>query len=55
MEEEQISSSSEDEEKGIDVHLGVEGSNSNGHGEEIENEGHMNRKIAERCPNSPKR
>jgi hypothetical protein len=36
-----ISSSSEDEAKGMDVHLGVEGSNSNGHGEEIDKEGHM--------------
>jgi hypothetical protein len=25
----------------MDVHLGVEGLNSNGHGEEIDKEGHM--------------
>jgi hypothetical protein len=31
----------------MDVHLGVEGSNSNGHGEEIDKEGHM-MKIIER-------
>jgi hypothetical protein len=40
------SSSSEDEAKGMDVHLGVEGSNSNGHGEEIDKEGNI-RKIIE--------
>jgi hypothetical protein len=40
-------SSSENEVKGMDVHLGVEGSNSNGHGEEIDKEGHM-MKIIER-------
>ena len=34
-------SSSENEAKGMDVHLGVEGSNSNRHGEEIDKEGHM--------------
>jgi hypothetical protein len=47
MEEAQTASSSEDEAKGMDVHLGVEGSNSNGHGEEIDKEGHM-MKIIER-------
>jgi hypothetical protein len=31
----------------MDVHLGVEGSNSNGHGEEMDKEGHM-MKIIER-------
>jgi hypothetical protein len=41
MEEAQNASSSENEVKGMDVHLGVEGSNSNGHGEEIDKEGHM--------------
>jgi hypothetical protein len=41
MEETRIASSSEDEEKGMDVHFGVEGSNSNGHGEEIDKEGNM--------------
>jgi hypothetical protein len=30
--------SSENEARGMDVHLGVEGSNSNGHGEEIDKE-----------------
>jgi hypothetical protein len=33
--------SSENEVRGMDVHLGVEGSNSNGHGEEIDKEGNM--------------
>jgi hypothetical protein len=47
MEEAQNDSSSENEAKGMDVHLGVEGSNSNGHGEEIDNEGNM-MKIIER-------
>ena len=41
MEETQNASSSENEAKGMDVHLGVEGSNSNGHGEEIDKEGNM--------------
>ena len=41
MEEKHNSSSSKNEAKGMDVHLGVEGSNSNGHGEEIDKEGHM--------------
>jgi hypothetical protein len=41
------SSSSENEAKGMDVHLGVEGTNSNGHGEEIDKEGNM-MKIIER-------
>jgi hypothetical protein len=47
MEEAQNAFSSENEVKGMDVHLGVEGSNSNGHGEEIDKEGHM-MKIIER-------
>jgi hypothetical protein len=47
MEETQNASSSENEAKGMDVHLGVEGSNSNGHGEEIDKEGNM-MKIIER-------
>jgi hypothetical protein len=46
MEREQTSSSSKGEAKGMDVHLGVEGSNSNGHGEEIDKERNM-RKIIE--------
>jgi hypothetical protein len=41
MEEAHNASSSENEVKGMDDHLGVEGSNSNGHGEEIDKEGHM--------------
>ena len=41
MEEPQNASSLENEAKGMDVHLGVEGSNSNGHEEEIDKEGHM--------------
>ena len=47
MEEAQTTSSSKDEAKGMDVHLEVEGSNSNGHGEEIDKEGNM-MKIIER-------
>jgi hypothetical protein len=47
MEETQNASSSENEAKGMDVHLGVEGSNSNGHGEEVDKEGRM-MKIIER-------
>jgi hypothetical protein len=39
MEEAHNASSSEDEAKGMDVHLGVEGLNSNGHEEEINKEG----------------
>jgi hypothetical protein len=41
MEETQNSSSLEKKAKGMDVHLGFEGSNSNGHGEEIDKEGNM--------------
>jgi hypothetical protein len=47
MEEARTTSSSEDEAKGMDVHLGVEGSNSNGYGKEMDKEGHM-MKIIER-------
>jgi hypothetical protein len=47
MEEAHNASSSENEARGMDVHLGVEGSNSNGHGEEIDKEGNM-MKIIER-------
>jgi hypothetical protein len=36
MEEAQDAYSLEDEVRGMDVHLGVEGTNSNGHGEEID-------------------
>jgi hypothetical protein len=45
MEETQNDFSSENEAKGMDVHLGFEGLNSNGHGEEIDKEGHMMKKI----------
>jgi hypothetical protein len=41
MEEAHNDSSSENEARGMDVHVGVEGSNSNGHGEEIDKEGNM--------------
>jgi hypothetical protein len=41
MEETQNASSSENEAKGMDFHLGVQGSNSNKHGEEIDKEGNM--------------
>jgi hypothetical protein len=41
MEEAHNASNSENEVKGMDVHLGVEGSNSNGHIEEMDKEGHM--------------
>jgi hypothetical protein len=47
MEEAWIASSSENEIGGMDIHLGVEGSNSNGHGKEMDKEGHM-MKIIER-------
>jgi len=42
----------------MDVHLGFEGLNSNGHGEEIDKEGNMIKiveKIAESFPNSSRR
>jgi hypothetical protein len=47
MEEARIAFSSENEAKGMDSHLGVKGSNSNGHGEEIDKERNM-MKIIER-------
>jgi hypothetical protein len=47
MEEVWIASNSENEREGRDVNLGVEGSNSNGHGRELDKEGHM-MKIIER-------
>jgi hypothetical protein len=46
-EEVQIASNSENEREGRDVNLGVEGSNSNGQGKEMDKEGHM-MKIIER-------
>jgi hypothetical protein len=47
MEEVLIASDSENEREGRDVNLGVEGSKSNGHGRELDKEGHM-MKIIER-------
>ena len=47
MEEARNDFSSENEAKGMDIHLGVEGSNSNGKGKEMDKEGHM-MKIIER-------
>jgi hypothetical protein len=41
MGEAQCAYSSENEVRGMNFHLGVEGSNSNGHGEEIDKEGNM--------------
>jgi hypothetical protein len=41
MEEVQIASEIEDERVVRDVNLGIKGSNSNGHGKEIDKEGHM--------------
>jgi hypothetical protein len=41
MEEAQNDFNSKNEAKGMDIHLVVEGSNSNGHGEEIDKEGNM--------------
>ena len=38
MEEARDAYSLEDEVRGMDVHFGIEGSNSNGHGEEIDKE-----------------
>jgi hypothetical protein len=45
MEEVQIASETEDERVGRDVNLGIEGSNSNGHGKEMDKEGHMMKLI----------
>jgi hypothetical protein len=41
MEEVWIASISEDKREGRDVNLGVEGSNSNGHGRELDKEGNI--------------
>jgi hypothetical protein len=41
MEEVHIASETEDERVGRDVNLGIKGSNSNGHGKEMDKEGHM--------------
>ena len=40
-----IASETEDERVGRDVNLGVEGSNSNGHGKEMDKEGRMMKLI----------
>ena len=45
LEEVQIASESEDKREGRDVNLGVEGSKSNDHGRELDNEGHMMKLI----------
>jgi hypothetical protein len=45
MEEVRSASISEDEREGKDVNLGVEGTNSNGHGKEIDKEGRMMKLI----------
>jgi hypothetical protein len=47
MEEVRIASNSESEREGRNANLGVEGSNSNGQGREMDKEGHM-MKIIER-------
>jgi hypothetical protein len=47
MEETQNASNSKNEREGMDIHLGFEGSNSNGHGKEIDKEGNL-RKIIEK-------
>jgi hypothetical protein len=45
VEEVQIASKTEGERVGRDVNLGIEGSNSNGHGKEMDKEGHMMKLI----------
>jgi hypothetical protein len=45
MEEAQTASNSEDEAKRMDVHMGIEGSNSNGHEEELDMEENMSKII----------
>jgi hypothetical protein len=45
MEEVQITSETEDGREGKYVNLGVEGTNSNGHGKEIDKEGRMMKLI----------
>jgi hypothetical protein len=45
LEEVQISSETEDERVGRNVNLGIKGSNSNGHGKEMDKEGHMMKLI----------
>jgi hypothetical protein len=47
MEEAWITSRPENEREGMNISLGVEGMNSNGHGKEMDKEGHM-MKIIER-------
>jgi hypothetical protein len=45
MEEEQGNYSQEDESRGVDFHLGIEGTNSNGHGEEMNENTNMAKTI----------
>jgi hypothetical protein len=45
LEEVQIASETEDERVGRNVNLGVEGTNSNGHGKEMDKEVHMMKLI----------
>jgi hypothetical protein len=45
LEEVQIAFETKDEREGKDVNPGVEGTNSNGHGKEIDKEGHMMKLI----------
>jgi methyl coenzyme M reductase gamma subunit len=45
MEKVHIASETEDERVGRDANLGVKGSNSNGHGKEMDKEGHMMKLI----------
>ena len=54
MEEAQGIYSQQDESRGMDVHLGSEGTNSNGHGDERNENMNMVetiKKFAEGCPN----
>jgi hypothetical protein len=45
LEEVQIASETEDKRVGRNVNLGVKGTNSNGHGKEMDKEGHMMKLI----------
>jgi hypothetical protein len=55
LKEVQIASKTEDERVGRNVNLGVEGTNSNGHGKETDNEEHMMKLIErlQKFPGSP--
>ena len=50
MEEAQGTYSQEDEIGGMDVHLGIEGTNSDGHGEERDGNMNMVETIKKGCP-----